>query len=301
MATTQKFCLKWNDFSQNTSSSLQEMRNDTDFSDVTLACEDGLLVHAHKVILAASSTFFSTILKRSKHPQPFIYMRGLSAKELNSVADFIYHGETNILQEDLSNFLGIAEELGLKGISGASDSIHERGYTKPVALKTPKSTKEKNQEVKYVQSKANYSETQPILDNTTIPISTKSSENLNPTVIENTQTPHLNMNLDDLVSQTVKNEADEYYFEQTHIFKLPKSDDPKILDEQILTMLEKREGIWTCKLCGKTVTNNDKHRIMTHIESAHMEGGAHPCNMCGKTYRSVTYSMSKSICFNQNN
>ena len=43
-----KFCLKWNDFESNVSTVFQELREDGDFFDVTLAC-DGQQLEAHKV------------------------------------------------------------------------------------------------------------------------------------------------------------------------------------------------------------------------------------------------------------
>ena len=49
----EKFCLKWNDFESNVSTAFQELRENRDFFDVTLACE-GNQLEAHKVILAAS-------------------------------------------------------------------------------------------------------------------------------------------------------------------------------------------------------------------------------------------------------
>lgn len=49
-----KFCLKWNDFEKNVSTSFQQLRDERDFFDVTLAC-DGNQLEAHKV--GASSCF----------------------------------------------------------------------------------------------------------------------------------------------------------------------------------------------------------------------------------------------------
>mgnify|MGYP002047215102 CR=1 FL=1 len=40
MAATEKFCLKWNDFESNVSGAFREIREERDFFDVTLACED---------------------------------------------------------------------------------------------------------------------------------------------------------------------------------------------------------------------------------------------------------------------
>ena len=65
------------------------------------------------------------------------------------------------------------------------------------------------------------------------------------------------------------------------------SGDNTELDEQIMSMMEKREGMWTCKVCGKTdVKLNKKQNIQQHVEALHMEGGSHPCNKCGKIFRS---------------
>ena len=38
--TSEKFCLKWNDFQENIANSFQGLREDLDFSDVTLVCEE---------------------------------------------------------------------------------------------------------------------------------------------------------------------------------------------------------------------------------------------------------------------
>ena len=50
MNTTEKLCLQWNDFKENIASSFGELREDRDLTDVTLVCEDGKQVEAHKVI-----------------------------------------------------------------------------------------------------------------------------------------------------------------------------------------------------------------------------------------------------------
>ena len=92
------------------------LRDDNDFTDVTLACEDGQQVESHKVILASSSLFFQNLLKRYKHSHPFIYMRGTKSLDLWAIVDFLYYGEANIYQENLDTFLNLAEELGLKGL-----------------------------------------------------------------------------------------------------------------------------------------------------------------------------------------
>ena len=49
---SEKLCLQWNDFKSNVNTAFASLRDDSDFADVTLACEDGQRVEAHNVILA---------------------------------------------------------------------------------------------------------------------------------------------------------------------------------------------------------------------------------------------------------
>ena len=51
-------CIQWSDFQENIKNAFGNLRKNNDFTDVTLVCEDGQQVKAHKVILAASSLFF---------------------------------------------------------------------------------------------------------------------------------------------------------------------------------------------------------------------------------------------------
>ena len=49
MVSTEKFCLRWNDFEANISSAFRDLKEEKEFSDVTLVCA-GQQVEAHKVI-----------------------------------------------------------------------------------------------------------------------------------------------------------------------------------------------------------------------------------------------------------
>ena len=129
---SQKLCLKWNDFQENINSAFGNLRKDNDLSDVTLACEDGHQIEAHKVILSVSSPLFENLLKRNKHNHPLIYMRGMKSEDLNAIVDFLYYGEANVFQENLNSFLGIAEELQLKGLAGQTSGYEEKEYKNPM-------------------------------------------------------------------------------------------------------------------------------------------------------------------------
>ena len=120
MQISEKVILKWDFLQNNWSSSFGNLRKDEEFSDVTLASEDGTHIMCHKVILASSSPFFTEMLKKVKHPHPLIYMKGVKALELAAMVDFLYLGEASLNKESLDAFLCLAEELRLRGLSGAT-------------------------------------------------------------------------------------------------------------------------------------------------------------------------------------
>ena len=132
MAALEKFCLRWNDFETNVSQAFRELREEKDFFDVTLACEDDQ-VSAHKVILSACSPFFRNILRKNPHQHPLLYMKGVKYQEMLAVLNFMYMGEVNVAQEDLNSFLAVAEDLRVKGLTqgeGAPDNKSKAGVNK---------------------------------------------------------------------------------------------------------------------------------------------------------------------------
>jgi len=127
---SEKFCLRWNDFESNISTAFRELRDDKDFFDVTLACDDEQ-IQAHKVILSACSPFFRGVLRRNPHAHPLLYLKGVKFTDLQSVLNFMYHGEVNVAQEELNSFLAVAEELRVKGLTqnnqgGSSSSASKK-------------------------------------------------------------------------------------------------------------------------------------------------------------------------------
>jgi len=163
----EKLCLKWNDFQENAISAFGTLREDREFADVTLACEDGQQVEAHKVILASSSPFFLNLLRRNKHPHPLIYMRGLKSEDLVAMIDFLYFGEANVYQENLDSFLAVAEELQLKGLMGSGNEKEAEEVKPQPKKKILKQVQTKN--VLLEESKTpegHMSETYPSLEGT---------------------------------------------------------------------------------------------------------------------------------------
>ena len=122
----EKYCLKWNDFESNIRETFRDLREEQNHFDVTLACDDGHTIQAHKIILSAGSNLFRSILKQTNHPSPFIYLKGIDRIELEHVIDFLYNGEAYIAQNELDKFLETGKELKVKGLHGtAKDEIKQ--------------------------------------------------------------------------------------------------------------------------------------------------------------------------------
>ena len=250
--TSEKFSLKWNDFQPNISNVFSNLREDTNFSDVTLVSEDGQPVEAHKIILTASSPFFMNMLKITKHPQPIIYLKGFKARYLKSVLDFMYHGVADIYQDDLEQFLSLAEELQLKGLTGGEEDKEdeEENYKQnsdkysPNILKTIDKTIKPNLEAEPLDDEQHF-------QNQTTTVMT--TENLQTKVL------YTGGNSEDLKST-------------------------------ICSLIFKNGTIITCTVCGKTkdetVDKNAKYHMESHVESLHVDGVTYNCTKCDKTFRS---------------
>ncbi|CAH1378757.1 unnamed protein product, partial [Tenebrio molitor] len=119
LADDQQFCLRWNNFQANITSQFEALRDDEDFTDVTIACE-GQRMQAHKVVLSACSPFFKELFKTNPCSHPIIFMRDVEARHIIALMEFMYAGEVNVAQAHLSAFLKTAESLKIRGLTDTS-------------------------------------------------------------------------------------------------------------------------------------------------------------------------------------
>jgi len=246
----EEFLLKWNDFQGNVSSSFHKLRQDNYFTDVTLACEDKQNIETHKIILAASSPVFENILQNNKqHNHPVIYMRGVRGQDLLSLVDFMYRGEVTILQNNLEIFLALAEDLQLKGLS-------ERRKQTKLDLKEEPNIQMKNLE----DTNTNNSFKKNLSDD---------NETFNKTY---------NSDYETLYQGTLPKDEIEI------VNTIPITYNVEDLDKTVDTMIEKIDGCFVCKVCGKP--SKFKQNLQGHIESRHITGTSQPCRICGKTFKS---------------
>lgn len=106
-------------------SGLRDLRSESELFDITLACSDSnqRFLQAHRVVLSACSAFFKTMFRHQtskQHPSipnPYVYLKGVTFKELTYVLDYMYQGEVNVNESDLDSFLAVSEELEIEGLS----------------------------------------------------------------------------------------------------------------------------------------------------------------------------------------
>ena len=125
--STVNFNIKCSGFSEYCKSLMSREEN-IEFCDVTLVCDDGTKLNAHQIILVNSSPVLKSILSNNKHPNPIVYLRGVQLNDLSSLLDFIYKGETSLEQDDLQNFLDLAENLRIKGLNDKTTPDNSEKY-----------------------------------------------------------------------------------------------------------------------------------------------------------------------------
>ena len=71
----------------------------------------------------------------------------------------------------------------------------------------------------------------------------------------------------------VEQNVDDLFAEETKL---------RLLDNKTEEFIEKNDGLWECKVCGKTSVKKDNAK--NHVET-HLEGISHSCPVCNKTFR----------------
>ena len=118
----EKFSLKWNDYLVNVIRKFSSLRNEEEFSDVTLVSSDKRQVSAHKVVLSSCSDYFKTILQSNNKSKDIVLcLENINHEELNNMLDCVYNGEVNIEQDQLDRFLSIAARYQLEGMISDED------------------------------------------------------------------------------------------------------------------------------------------------------------------------------------
>merc|ERR1719186_1727934 len=113
-----KFCSKESKYlDENVQGSWAKLLEEKQFCDITLACEDGQKIDAHRIILSSFSPVFENILKNVSHSHPVIFLRNVDYFQILYLIKFIYKGEVHIPQQQLEEFLKIGHDMKIPNLA----------------------------------------------------------------------------------------------------------------------------------------------------------------------------------------
>ncbi|XP_076060140.1 uncharacterized protein LOC143036544 isoform X1 [Oratosquilla oratoria] len=108
--------LKWNNHRSTFYTIISSLRNKELYTDVTLACE-GKFYPAHKLVLSTCSEYFSAVFEQTSCKNPVVILKDILCKDLEFLLDYMYIGEVNVRQSELSSLIKAAECLKIKGLA----------------------------------------------------------------------------------------------------------------------------------------------------------------------------------------
>ena len=170
-----------------------------------------------------------------------VYLKGVSSTELGFVVDFMYNGEAFVSQEKLELFLNTARELKVKGLLD-SDDIE--------GIKTSYPVKRKH----------------------------------SPRETSFTPTTDKDKDLAIKDKESLEMLPDNYGFNEQTVLKVEIEEEKKKQDEldlEVKKLMENKDGLWKCAVCGKTATRKDNMR--NHVET-HVKGVSKTCHICNKSF-----------------
>ncbi|XP_045583247.1 longitudinals lacking protein, isoforms H/M/V isoform X4 [Procambarus clarkii] len=116
--------LKWNNHRSTFLHVLSTVRRKESYCDVTVAC-DGKFYPVHKLVLSTCSDYFEQMFERTNCKHPIIVLKDIRHEDLEALLNYMYVGEVNVLQTDLSGLIKAAECLRIKGLAVPDESPSE--------------------------------------------------------------------------------------------------------------------------------------------------------------------------------
>ena len=212
MSGSDSISLENTEFTGNISKTFQDIRSSREFSDVTLACEDHQ-IEAHRVVLASGSQFFKRIFTRyGSSPKTLVLMRGVKKTQMMSILDFLYCGEASVLEHDLEDFLFIANDLGLQGLSSNDQAERTFAFERQSGVENSGVRVHEEDEIDVKERRGGFEELRSKLTNA-FKIKDKPTDNV------------------------------------------PIEEDAKLTEDDQENMMEKLDGVWSCKV-GATTTSS---------------------------------------------
>ncbi|XP_055642394.1 uncharacterized protein LOC129779138 [Toxorhynchites rutilus septentrionalis] len=115
-------CLRWGNHKCALATTLPVLLEKQALVDCTLAA-GGRFLSVHKFVLSACSTYFEALVSQNYDKHPVFLLKDVTFDDLHAIVDYMYRGEVNLAQKNLSSFLRTAGFLEIKGLSGCKDLL----------------------------------------------------------------------------------------------------------------------------------------------------------------------------------
>ena len=86
------------------------LRDETQFCDITLISQEGESFPAHKLILRVTSSYLKTKIQQRSDAQSTIVLKTINSEILSALLDFIYKGKAIISEAETESFIDAAKK-----------------------------------------------------------------------------------------------------------------------------------------------------------------------------------------------
>lgn len=121
------------------------MRDEEELFDITFACE-GKKIGAHKLVLFSCSPYFKDLLKVNQSQHPIFFFHDIAYDILKAIIDYMYLGEVHISNDNLKDFIRVAEALQIRGLSKDTSTTDELEADEQVEETTRKRSNDDHQQ-----------------------------------------------------------------------------------------------------------------------------------------------------------
>lgn len=116
----ENFCLKWNDHHSVFFSNIESLCEKSFLTDVILSA-GGQMYPAHKLVLCICSTYFQELFFKPQPAMQFnntvIYLKDVDPTHLQLLLTYMYRGEVDVSENNLTEFLRTAAGLRVRGLT----------------------------------------------------------------------------------------------------------------------------------------------------------------------------------------
>merc|ERR1712129_22432 len=210
----------------------------------------------------------------------------MGTKDMRALLNFIYSGQTEIVQEELEEFMALANSLQIQGLVGDMATM-KIGESDEINKSLKKQSSKQKRIIKGDEKRKSdgiavsskypaFGQVQQQIARSGNQYNVKNSETVTK---EDVFIVALSEELNDV-------EEDISVFESSetdHSLEMKNTSNSSLTeyDQKVAELIEKNDLIWTCKECGYRTKN--KGHVCEHVEK-HITGYLHMCKFCDKTY-----------------